>query len=259
MCGLLASLMSTLSADINSVATLVVNDVYHNLRRSASPRHLLKVVRVCTLVSGVLMILIARYVVSQFGGVVRANLTIVAIVDMPIFVVAIVYGLLWRRTNWQGAVGGYVAGVLAGWSCYEYFQGNPDLSRFALVETLFGQNVNWGIWAKSLAAMASTATALAATPLVTLCFRQAPATASMQRIFEAFSGATDEVTAAGAGFGIFPVSARGKLGLVLLLVGFLAFLGSVILGGVGFDRASQTAVIGMLIYFAGGLLRVYSD
>ena len=258
MCGLLASQMSTISADINSVATLFVNDVYHNLRRKASPKHLLRVVRFSTLVAGALMILFAHYVVSRFGGVVRANLTIVAIFDMPIFVIAIVYGLLWRRTNWQGAVGGYVIGALAGFWCYRFFSGNPDLSAYRLVDVLFGQVSDWAKWAKSLAAIASTAGALIGTPVVTLCFRRQATTPDLERIYEALTG-TDEDETRESGMTLMPVSVRGKVGLVLLGVGFLVFLGGVLSGSVGFEGASAAAVGGMLVFFAGGLLRVYSD
>jgi SSS family solute:Na+ symporter len=258
MCGLLASQMSTISADINSVATLFTNDVYHNLRPKASPRHLLRVVRISTIVGGVLMILFAHYVVSQFEGVVRANLTIVAIFDMPIFVIAIVYGLLWRRTNWQGAVGGYIIGALSGLGCYLFFKNDPDLSGNALVQMVFGDETNWTAWAKSLAAMASTAAALIATPIVTLCFRKPAATSGMQRIFDAFA-ASEEEQVEGGGFGLKPTSLRGQLGLVLLAIGFVIFLVGVLSGSTSFAWASETAVGGMLIFFAGGLLRVYSD
>ena len=258
MCGLLASQMSTISADINSVATLFVNDVYHNIRRKASPKHLLVVVRISTLVAGALMILFAHYVVSRFAGVVQANLTIVAIFDMPIFVIAIVYGLLWRRTNWQGAVGGYVVGALAGLWCYLFFKGNPDLSSYRTVEVLFGQVDDWGKWAKSFAAIASTAGALVGTPVVTLCFRRQPATPAMERIYRAFSPSSDD-DGEGAGLTLMPVSASGKIGLGLLAFGFVVFLVGVLSGSVGFVGASATAVGGMLVFFAGGLIRVCSD
>jgi len=258
MCGLLASQMSTISADINSVATLFVNDVYHNIHRKASSKHLLRVVRAATLVAGVLMILFAHYVVSRFGGVVRANLTIVAIFDMPIFVIAIVYGLLWRRTNWQGAVGGYVIGAAAGLWCYLFFDRNPDLNASPIVETLFGRVTDWGQWAKSLAAIASTAAAMIATPVVTLFFRRQAATPDMQRIYDAFT-TTSQEEADGTGLSLMPTTIAGKVGLGVLLIGFLIFLGGVLSASVGFSAASEAAVGGMLIFFAGGLLRVYTD
>ncbi len=258
MCGLLASQMSTISADINSVATLFANDVYNNLNRNASPRNLLRVVRFATLAAGLLMILFAQYVVSRFDTVVQANLTVVAIIDMPIFVIAIVYGLLWRRTNWQGAVGGYVVGALAGALCYRYFDNGPHLDQYWIVQRVFGHSPDWKLWAKSLAAIASTAAALIATPLVTFCFPRPAQTPDMERIYQAFSASEGE-KAEGAGFGLIPKSARGKLGLLLLAGGFLVFLFGVLSASVGFSAASSTAVAGMLVFFTGGLVRVYSD
>jgi Na+/proline symporter len=34
--------------------------------------------------------------------------------DIPLFVIAIVYGLLWKKATWQGAMAGYLAGAVAG-------------------------------------------------------------------------------------------------------------------------------------------------
>jgi SSS family solute:Na+ symporter len=256
MCGLLAAQMSTISADINSVATLFVNDVYHNLKRKASPKHILAAVRVSTLLSGALMIAFAYYVVRRFEGVVQANLTIVGIVDMPVFVITIVYGLFSRRTNWQGAIGGYILGAAAGAWCFKYFIGNPDLSAYPIVHTLLGQNIVWDQWAKSLATLASTGAALIGVPLVSAFFPKPAMTEDTQRILGAFKsaarGSDEEIH-------FMPVTPRGKLGVCLMALGFLAFLFGVLSGSVAFAAASQFAVGGMLVFFAGGLVRVYSD
>jgi SSS family solute:Na+ symporter len=205
-----------------------------------------------------LMIFFAHYVVSRFPDVVAANLTIVAIIDMPIFVIAIVYGLLWRRTNWQGAVGGYVIGAVAGTACYLFFKGDPDLSDYRIVQVLFGDEVSWGLWAKSLAAIASTLAALIGTPAVTLCFKRAAPSPEMARVFDAFHSTADEDPGR-AGFHLWPATPRGRAGVGLMAIGFLVFLAGVLSASVGFGYASQLAVGGMLIFFTGGLLRVYSD
>ncbi len=225
--------------------------------RKASPRHLLKVVRGTTLASGALMIFFAYFVVSRFKGVVQANLTIVGIFDMPIFVIAIVYGLLWRRANWQGAIGGYVVGATAGLCCYKYFSGNPDLSAYPIVHTLLGQDIVWAQWAKSLATLASTSAALIATPLVSVLFPKQKVTSEGRRILDAFKSAV--TSASGEEIHLMPTSGAGKLGLVLMALGFLLFLFGVLSGSVAFALASQFAVGGMLVFFAGGLVRVYTD
>ncbi|HET6452821.1 MAG TPA: sodium:solute symporter family protein [Armatimonadota bacterium] len=257
MCGLLASQMSTISADINSVATLFTNDIYHNLFRKASPKHLLRVVRLSTLAAGLLMILFAYYVVSRFQTVVEANLTVVGIIDMPVFVIAIVYGLFSKRTNWQGAVGGYIIGASAGAFCYKYFSGNPDLSAYAIVHTLFGADVIWAQWAKSLAALASTAAALIGVPLVSAFFPKQKMTKDCERVFGAYKSALHSTSE--EEIHMMPTSAKGKLGVGLMIVGFLSFLFGVLSGSVQFQFASQMAVGGMLVFFVGGLTRVYSD
>ena len=257
MCGLLASQMSTISADVNSVATLFTNDIYHNLFRKASPKHLLRVVRLSTLAAGLLMILFAYYVVSRFATVVEANLTVVGIIDMPVFVIAIVYGLFSKRTNWQGAVGGYIIGASAGALCYKYFSGNPDLSAYPIVHILFGEDVIWAQWAKSLAALASTAAALIGVPLVSAFFPKQKMTKDCERVFGAFKSALH--TTSEEEIHMMPTSVKGKLGVALMIIGFLSFLSGVLSGSVQFQFASQMAVGGMLIFFVGGLTRVYSD
>jgi len=257
MCGLMASMMSAISADINSVATLFTNDIYHNIRRKASPKHLLKVVRISTLASGILMILIAHYVVSRFKGVVDAQLTFVGIVDMPVFVITIIYGLFSRRTNWQGAIGGYIVGATAGLVCFKYFATNPDLSHYTFLSRYLGNDIHWNVWAKSIAALASTSGALIATPLVSAVFPKQKLTTEGQRILDAFKSV--KTATSDEEIHLWPVSATGKFGLALMAVGALSFVIGVISGSVQFALASQLAVGGMLIFFAGGLIRVYSE
>lgn len=257
MCGLVASMMSAISADINSVATLFTNDIYHNIFRKSSQKHLLKVVRVSTVATGILMILIAHYVVSQFKGVVDAQLTFVGIVDMPVFIITIVYGLFSRRANWQGAIGGYLLGATAGLMAYKYFAGNPDLSAYPVLNRYLGSDIHWNVWAKSMAALSSTSAALIAVPLISVIFPKQKMTAEGQRILDAFKSvknATSEEE-----IHLFPTSPKGKFGLGLMAVGVLLFVSGVLSGSVQFALASQLAVGGMLVFFGGGLVRVYSD
>ena len=62
---------------------------------------------------GIFMIVFA-YFVPKMGGAVEAYLTIIGIMDMPLFIVGILYGLLWKRATSSGAIIGYLAGALAG-------------------------------------------------------------------------------------------------------------------------------------------------
>lgn len=256
MCGLIASQLSTISADINSIATLFTNDVYNNLNRKATPKQLLRVVRASTVVAGFLMIFFAYYIVQQFKSVVDANLTIVALVDMPIFVIAIVFGLLSRRANWQGATAGLILGSTAGLLTYRYFRGNPDLSSFAFLTTLFGENPKWDALAKHFATIASTTATLIITPVVSLLFPRPAATPQFNKIYDAFAAAKSDT---GGEIHLWPVTTRGKSGLVLMAIGFAVFLAGVLSGSVGFAYADAAAVLGMLTFFSGGLVRIYSD
>ncbi len=264
MCGLLASQLSTISSDINSVATLVTSDLYRSWNPAANPRELLRIVRAGTLVAGVLMILIAYHVVSRFESAVTANLSLVGIVDMPLFVVATVYGLLSRRVNWQGALGGYFAGVLTGAVCFLYFKGHlgrfgftpPDPQTIPLAVSLLGETARWSAWAAPLSTLSSTSAALLATPLLSAAFPAPEPTEGLRRVWAAIrtdgSGGAAEIR-------LWPVTAHGKLGIRLMGTGFVVFLGGVLSGSVRFGWADHAAIGGMLVFFAGGLLRAYSD
>ena len=59
-------------------------------------------------------------------------------------------------------------------------------------------------------------------------------------------------------FHLIPESAPGKLGAILALLGFVIFMTGVLAGGRGLPAAGIIAVTGMLLVFAGGLLRVYA-
>ena len=79
----------------------------------STPKQLLRAVRVATVFAGLLMIGVT-YLVPYLGGAVDAYLTIISIMDMPLFVIAIPFGLLWKKTTWQGAMAGYLAGSATG-------------------------------------------------------------------------------------------------------------------------------------------------
>ena len=102
LCGLIAAQISAITADVNSVATLFTSDVYRSLRRRMpSQRELLIAVRISSLACGTIMLLVAYWLHDNHAGAVRANLSVVRILDMPLFVITIVDGLLLKRANWQ--------------------------------------------------------------------------------------------------------------------------------------------------------------
>src|SRR5439155_26180255 len=181
LCGLMAAQVSAITADVNSVATLFTSDVYRSLRqRALSQRHILLVVRISSLVAGVMMLMVAYYLHDNGAGAVRANLTVVGILDMPLFVITIVYGLLWKRANWQGAVAGFLTGGTVGILTHflivpRYFNGylRPALSAIstALADhaaRLHGSLAPHEHAVRNVVPFISSFTALLVTPLVSL-------------------------------------------------------------------------------------------
>jgi SSS family solute:Na+ symporter len=277
LCGLLAAQVSTITSDINSVATLFTSDVYRNLRRTEpTQKQLLLIVRLSSLVCGAIM-LVAAIITRQAGvGAVRANLFVVGILDMPLFVITIVYGLCWKRTNWQGATAGFVAGGLAGLLCYflikpANFESTIHPAMLAISKSLGDQVAQLHAylkhlerWVPSLAPLASTTIALVVTPIVSLLFK-ANVLDSHAQIWKAADVEGDvgpdanPIDGERDTFHLVPRSARGRAGMALAILGFLMFLAGVTSGIWAWSAASAVAVIGMISVFVGGLVRVYAE
>jgi hypothetical protein len=150
----------------------------------------------------------------------------------------VIYGFLWRRTNWQGAVGGYAAGVIAG------------IIAFHPWSAPYG-----GFAACTFVSMLA---ALFTTPVVTLCFKPQRETEQFKRAWNARYPGKEEL-ASNDIYHLIPQSVRGKIAGLILVGGFVMFIGGVLLGATGTGSASWVAIIGMCIFFGGSLLRVYSD
>jgi SSS family solute:Na+ symporter len=236
LCGLVAAQVSVVTGDINSVATLFTSDVYRTLKATApTQRQLLRVVRASSLICGALMILVAWFLhwPRLRVGAVNINLVIVGILDMPLFIIAIVYGLCWRRTNWQGAIAGFIGGGIAAIVCYRLW--------------------DFGV-AKKIAPIVSGSAALIVTPIVTLL--TARSADDRAGVFASMHAHTDDGDA--SPFNLIPSSQTGKAGALLVIVGFLVFLVGILGGGAGLAAASALAVAGMLAVFIGGIVRVFS-
>jgi len=233
-CGLLAAQMSTISANLNSVATLYTNDIYTRiLNKKASNNDILRVARWMTIATGVFMIGFS-YMVPLLGGAVDAYLTVIGIMDMPLFVVAVFYGLLWKRTNWQGAMAGYLAGAIA------------------------------GSWAKfGLGADPSTATFYSAGAALLVCPLASILSTPVQKVsidhIWRMRTVSEEETKSGSVYHLLPVSIPGKVFLGVFFAGLLVFLSGIYLGSQGLPHAGLVSVTGVIIYFAGGLLRLSYD
>jgi SSS family solute:Na+ symporter len=231
--GLLSSQLSTISGNLNGVSTIFASDLYANvLNRSADDARVLTVARWATLAAGVGMIAFA-YLVPVMGGAVNAYLTVIAIMDMPLFIIAIVFGLLRKRTSWKGALTGYLSASATG----------------AIITFAFGIDFN-------TTTFVTAGICLVVTPLADR-FIRSEVSPSTERIWQARTPDDAEV-ASGEVYRLLPVSAAGKTSLALLLVGLLFFLGGVVAGGQGAAGADAIAVAGMVVYFGAGLWRTYT-
>jgi len=230
ICGLMASQMSTIDANLVASATLFTNDVYKTiLRKDATKRDILRVTRISTIAAGIMMIVFA-YAVPKLGGAVNAYLTLIGIIDMPLFVIAIVYGLLWKRANEKGALWAYfIAAVVAG------------IARFG-----FGLSNN-------LTTFLSAGIALVACPIASL-LSEPLSSEKTEKIWKARRPSKEEIES-GDEYNIIPKTNIGKISIGIYLFGFLLFVVGTFLGMTGTWVASLLAVLGMLIYFLGGFMK----
>jgi len=234
VCGLISSQLSTISGNLNGVATIFTNDIYESLlKRKASNKEVLMIARIMTFVMGLFMILFA-YFVPVMGGAVEAYLTIIGIMDMPLFIVGILYGLLWKRATSRAAIFGYLSGAVAGVIGKFIYQLDFNLTTFL-----------------------SAGVALLIVPLVSI-FTKKEAQEKLDLIWLAKAGSQEE-TEAGDIFNIFPRTMRGKLSFLVYASGLVIFIGGVVSGSSGWPMASFLAVLGMIIYFIGGFLRVHTN
>jgi SSS family solute:Na+ symporter len=113
--GLLAALMSSLSAVFNSCSTLFTMDIYKKIRPLASERQLVRVGRIATgivVLTGVLWIPLMKNISGELYHYLQS---VQAYLGPPIAAVFLL-GVFWRRINSRGAlsalVGGFILGML---------------------------------------------------------------------------------------------------------------------------------------------------
>jgi SSS family solute:Na+ symporter len=228
ICGFMASGISTLGANLSAVATLIANDIYGRfVNRKATPRQLILAVRLATVFAGALMIAIT-YLVPYLGGAVDAYLTVISIMDMPLFVIAIPYGLLWRKATWQGAITAYLAGSITG--AILRFCFNVDVAPVTLI---------------------SGGIAAVVCPIVSLMTREAGMQARLAGLFAGLRSKDEDAGPPSSPFGM-------KAGLAVFALGFAVFLGGVVMAGQSIAHGQAVALTGMVLYFLGGAWRAAS-
>lgn len=276
LCGLVAAQISVITADVNSVATLLTSDVYRTLRRiEPSQRSLLRVVRISSIGCGIVMLIVALLLGHTNAGAVKANFAMVGILDMPLFVVTVIYGMAWTRTNWQGAVAGFIFGGLSGVSCYLLI--NPDFFERYLHHPVAALSLGLGGWlagihanvapfkreVTNLAPVVSSAAALVITPIVSLMFRPPSGRKAAASHPDAVENSAGEVSpnteVEKDDFTLIPHSVAGKIGVAMVIVAFIVFVAAVLAAGAwSWPAASTVAVAAMLAVLCGGAIRVYS-
>ncbi len=130
--GLIAAVMATLSAQVNSASTLFSTDVYKKLiHKGAGDREMVRVGRITAFVvlvlAAVISPIVARWGIFEFF---QFTLTSIAI---P-FMATVLMGVLWKRVNYPAALFGLLGGALITGSLLALFSGHvrgiPELHFF---------------------------------------------------------------------------------------------------------------------------------
>ncbi len=109
---MIAAGLSTADSALCASASLITEDFYRKLNPNKTSKHYLKVSRTATIILAILGTAWAL-LVPKIGGALDAILNIIAITDMPIFII-VVLGLFLKKINATGALIGILSGTIAG-------------------------------------------------------------------------------------------------------------------------------------------------
>ncbi len=114
---LLATTMATVSADFNSIASVLTQDVYHRLiRPAAGARQLVRIGRSVTMAVGALSVGCALWIAfSGNQSLLELMVTVAGVFLAPSFL-PLLAALVSRRLTWKGALLGYSLGIASGFS-----------------------------------------------------------------------------------------------------------------------------------------------
>lgn len=114
LAAMLAATMSSLSSVFNAYSAVITEDIIKQIFwKKASPRMLLFIGRLTTLVFGALVIAAALAQSRAIGGVFRLMMTYSGVVIIPSGL-PIVIGLFYRATPWWSGIASYLTGVCVG-------------------------------------------------------------------------------------------------------------------------------------------------
>ncbi len=110
--GLLAAMMSSISATFNSASTLVTMDFFKQLRPNLTSEQLVRIGQITTLILVVLASLWAPFI-GKAGGLWEYLQKALAYISPPVAAVFLV-GMFWKRANATGAFTALIAGFFMG-------------------------------------------------------------------------------------------------------------------------------------------------
>ncbi|WNY34886.1 sodium:solute symporter family protein [Curtobacterium flaccumfaciens] len=140
--GLLASFMAGMAANVSSFNTVFTYDIWQRYIRPNMPDlHYLKTGRWVTVV-GVVVGITTAFIAAQASNIMTYMQTLFSFFNAPLFAVFIL-GLLWKRMTTQGALWGYVLGIVTPTITWIAYLVNPDLFATATAETLYGAIISF--------------------------------------------------------------------------------------------------------------------
>lgn len=112
---LLSATMATVSADFNSIAGVLTQDVYHRLfRPAAGARELVRTGRLITLVVGGMSLACSLWIAfSGQQSLLELMVTVAGVFLAPSYL-PLLAALISRRLTWKGAMTGYCLGIASG-------------------------------------------------------------------------------------------------------------------------------------------------
>lgn len=109
---LLAALMSTIAAALNSAGTLVSIDIVKRNRPETSDKHQIFIGRITAVI--VMIIAISwSPLIARFDSIFEAITVLLTVISPPISAVFL-WGVFWKRGNNQGAIATFIGGFLLG-------------------------------------------------------------------------------------------------------------------------------------------------
>ncbi|MDM7888981.1 sodium:solute symporter family protein [Curtobacterium sp. RHCJP20] len=140
--GLLASFMAGMAANVSSFNTVFTYDIWQRYIKPNMPDlHYLKTGRWVTVV-GVVVGIGTAFLAAQAGNIMTYMQTLFSFFNAPLFGVFIL-GLLWKRMTTQGALWGYVLGIVTPTITWIAYLVDPSLFSTATAETMYGAIISF--------------------------------------------------------------------------------------------------------------------